>query len=113
MKTIYTIGQKIVHQFAYPMTCSERFGSLQEMGKIYRATRPSPLFFSGEGFVIGLKRAIMGEYVYSPSKTYQDCDRISEGIPASATGKYEECLVCVKTLKPWKPYLVRKQDVVQ
>lgn len=113
MKITYTIGQRIIHQFGYPMTCSERFASLEEMGKIYRATKPSPLFFSGEGFVIGLKRAIMGEYIYSPSQTYQDWDGIPESIPASAAGKYEECLVCVKTLKPWKPYLVRKQDVVQ
>jgi len=108
------IGDKIKHGPAYPMTCSERFHSVWDdnFQIVGRTTEPVPLFLSGESIVVGLKMAIMSEYHYTPSKTYTDLDGVSETEPAYASGKREECVVCVKSIKKFKPYLVRKKDII-
>lgn len=108
------IGDKIKHGPAYPMTCSERFLNIygDDLQLIGRMSEPQPLFLSGESFVIGLKRAIMSEYKYTPSQTFQGLeDAYPEVEPAYASGKMEECVVCIKSIKQFKPYLVRKKDI--
>lgn len=114
----YKIGQKIKYSSEYPMACSERFPHIFDdtLTTAERASEPIPisLCLFGEAFVIGLKRAIMGKYKYTPgyNNTSGFDDSYPEHIPAYATGKFEECLVCTKQLKPFKPFLVRKQDIV-
>lgn len=108
---LYQIGQKIEHGPAYPMTCSERFHSIWDdnLNHVGRTTEPQPLFLSGTSYIIGLKMAIMDNYKYIPSKTYEGEE--PEVVPAYAIGKREECLVCIKDIKKFQPYLVRKKDI--
>ncbi len=108
----YHIGQLIKHGPGYAVTCAERFSIKFDPENLYvkvtdRPSKPQPLFLSGESFVIGLRRAIMDDYHYRPQKVWQD-----EVEQASASGKFEECLICTKQIKPFKPFLVRKKDVL-
>lgn len=118
MNTKYYIGQHIKIRFGFPMTCSERFIDIQPNGlnllaKTERATGPAPNYVNSWGFVIGLKRAIMSEYSYTSGYNSQGFeDAYPEHVRAYARGKYEECLICVQDLKPFKPFLVRKKDVL-
>lgn len=111
----YYIGQKILRGPSYPMKCSERFGSTYNdmTGKHERHSIPTPKCLHGQGFVIGLKRAIVSDYKYTAENTTQGSeDSYPETVPAYATGKYEECLVVITAIKPFKPYLVRKANVL-
>lgn len=114
------IGDKIRHGPSYGMTCSERFPSVEVESKapegevwspmFRRSKDPVPICLEGESFVIGLKMCIMGEYKFHAGSTAGYFgDEAEQG---SASGKREECIVCTKTLKPFKPFLVRKKDVL-
>jgi len=109
----FFIGQKIEHGPAYAMKCSDRFETPFNIGtgEQIRDSIPTPLFLSGTSFVIGLKLAIVENYKYKPSRSIGGWEGPPEELPASASGKKEECLVCIRALKPFRPYLVRKKDV--
>jgi len=108
----YFIGQKIEHGPAYGMTCSERFLSDYVHGQgCVRQASPTPLCESGTGYVIGLRMAIVDNYKFRRGREHRSLDGPPEYEQGSATGRREECLVCTASLKPFRPYLVRKKDV--
>lgn len=109
----FVIGQRIKHGPAYPMNCWERFPTVwdENFNAVGRNPVPEPMFLSGESVVVGLRMAIMGDYKYTPAKTRGGLE-YCETVPAYSSGKREECLVCVGDIKRFRPYLVRKKDVL-
>lgn len=95
------------------MEAWQRFDTIYTEALEYagRKSEPTPITDSGISYVVGLRMAIMGDYRYKPGRTFGGWDGIPENLPASASGKREECLVCVSDIKTFKPYLVRKKDV--
>jgi hypothetical protein len=110
------IGDKIRHTFGHYMSCSERFPTIfsEDLEDKGRCTDAVPACLSGEGYIIGIKMAIMSEYKYTPGKTYGPSleEAYAEHVPGYSSGKKEECLVVTKSIKPFRPYLVRKKDVI-
>jgi hypothetical protein len=109
----FFIGQKIEHGPAYPMECWERFETVfnKDLSESERNSSPTPLFLSGVSFVVGLRMAIVEDYKYKPERKRGGFFEAVEYVPASSSGKREECLVCTRSMKPFRPYLVRKKDV--
>lgn len=117
MALLFKIGDAVKYKRCYAMTCSKRFPTTYDPQTLNENGRTKePVCMDGlnmTGFVVGLKRAIMADYVYQKGYSSQSFeDPCPDIVPAYATGKYEECLVCIKDITRFKPFLVRKQDII-
>ncbi len=114
----YYIGKLVNFTKAYATQCCERFPStydettFQPNGRCKEAISIESFF--GQGYVIGIKMAIMSDYYYTPESSTQGFeDEHPDVVRACATGKREQVLVVVSGIKGKanKPFFVRYCDL--
>jgi hypothetical protein len=94
------LGKKVSFSAAYKRKASSRMQS-KEVGKFVDFI-PQPIFnFSGEGFVIGERRVLMGEAKYHYGG--------EAGQPHWVGGTQEQCWLVTQHIRK-EPFLVRKPD---
>lgn len=96
------LGKKIKFSAAYKRKASDRM-QIKEEGKFVNFI-PKPIIdFTGEGFIIGERRVLMGEAQYH----YRDGGE--EGPSYWSKGTQERCWLVTQHIRK-EPFLVRKTD---
>jgi hypothetical protein len=93
------LGQAIWFAKAYRNKPTGRFSGEDD-------TTAIPFCEAGTGVVVGIRRVIMGNYLYRAANNRGSYDDYE---PAYATGDYEQCLLVVSNIRH-KPFLVRPAD---
>lgn len=114
----YYIGKQVSFTKAFPTKCSQRFPTVFDESTFESVGRSKEAFpiegLHGQGYIIGIKMAIMSNYTYTEETSTQGFeDQYPDVVQACSSGKREQCLLVVKGIKGKanKPFLVRYVDL--